>query len=782
MRLYKILFAALLVLFFTINGSLIAQSDSLNLDLSKLDWNDLKSTVDLSVGTKVISGSRSERDIADLPFTVYVITGKEIRENGYLTLTDVLKRLPGIRVSQPGSAIHGETFLMRGLLGNAYTKILINDVPIKPYVTSGMPIGAQLPIRNAERIEVIYGPAATLYGADASAGVINIILKKTDRPIYVQADLGFGSEGMEDLNVMFSGKLGKGKRILKFSVFGSFTGFNDRRTKYYQDSLYSPLPYEKNLPTGFLTHKDSPNYRGSSDITLLGKLPHQSRALGVDLHFKKFNLYYHRFYRRDHSALGLNPLAVSYANPLNLFGETITSGGLSYTLNKKKFRFKASLSSLDYKTDPASSFTFVFPLLSLIQHSFIEGETPEEVQSAKQEIHNNYYSGSRYSVASSIEGNLDFLFGYKFNKYFELAWGSSLQGGIGKPLRNFLKQPNNITTEQDRLQGFFVEDNDFTNITGFVETYLNTQKWNIILGIQAFKRTTNTVSSSRFLLNPRIGIQYHLKENLRFRFSAGKAYRYPSPFYSASTYTIDTLDFFNVTTGSQLEPEETISSDIGLRWFPRKNINFDLAFYYSKTSNFIRYGILDNVVQKGFAKIGYTNDSAAEAQLYGVQSSLILKDIIPAIGMSLTFNLNYSIGREVANSVSFTGDLIKPVNLNGLRSLPKIISQIDIKLKPSDKITILLENTYMTQSLTQNFITLQEEGIFNELDKTNAGFYTLDFMFSYKLNKHISALVKVNNLFNTKYAGIDATEDIDALIFNPQSLRISRIGVNYRID
>ncbi len=784
MRQRKIRFTAILILFSSFCMLLHAQTDSLSIDLSKLDWTDLKSSVDLSVGTKVISGSRSEQDIADLPFTVYVITGKEIRENGYLTLTDVLKRLPGIRVSQPGSAIHGETFLMRGLLGNSYTKILINDVPIKPYVTSGMPIGAQLPIRNAERIEVIYGPAATLYGADASAGVVNIILKETDRPIYVQADLGFGSEGMEDLNVMFSGKLGKGKRILKFSVFGSFTAFNDRQTKYYPDSLYSPLPYESNLDVDFVTHSDSPNYRGSSDTTLLGKLPHQSRALGVDLHYKKFNLYYHRFYRRDHSAVGLSPLAVSYANPLNLFGETITSTGINYDLNKKKFRFKASLSSLEYETDPASSFTFIYPFINLIQHSFIDGisESPEQTDTLRNLVHSNYYSDSRYSAASSIEGNLDFLFGYKFKRYLELAWGTSIQRSFSKPLQNFLKQPRNITDPQDRIQGFLVENNDFTNISGFIETYLNTQNWNIILGIQAFRRTSNTVSSERFLLNPRIAIQYHLKENLRFRFSAGQAFRYPSPFYAASTYTINAADLSDVTTGTKLEPEETISSDIGIRWMPRKNVNFDLAFYYSKTSNFIRYGFATNEVDDTFVQVGFTNDNAAETDLYGIQSSLKVKDLIPAIGLSLTFNMNFAFGREVANGFSLTGEDFDPLNLDGLRALPKFITQVDLKFKPSDKFTVLLENTYMTQSLTQNFIALQGDFFVDEINKINAGFYTLDFLLSYKLNKHISSFLKITNVFNTKYAGIDATEDADALIFNPQSLRIYRIGVNYRID
>ena len=187
------------------------QQDSLQLRLEKLDWKDIKATAALSTSTKVISGSRSEKKIEELPFTIYVITGEEIRENGYLTLTDALKRIPGIRVSQPGSALEGETFMMRGLLGNAYTKILINDIPIKPFVVNGMPIGAQLPIREAERIEVIYGPAATLYGADASAGVVNIILKESERPVYVQSDMGFGSNEFENLDIMFGGKMGKNK-------------------------------------------------------------------------------------------------------------------------------------------------------------------------------------------------------------------------------------------------------------------------------------------------------------------------------------------------------------------------------------------------------------------------------------------------------------------------------------------------------------------------------------------------------------------------------------------
>ena len=179
---------------------LSAQTDSISLVFKTLDVKDLSDDI-FSEDFKLISASRSQKVVGELPLTTYIITKEEIHENGYITLVDALKTVPGIRVSQPGSAIEGETFMMRGLIGNQNTKILINDVPIKPAFLLGMPIGAQLPIRQAERIEIIFGPAAALYGTDASAGVINIILRESERPVFVSADLSFGIEGYKGINL-----------------------------------------------------------------------------------------------------------------------------------------------------------------------------------------------------------------------------------------------------------------------------------------------------------------------------------------------------------------------------------------------------------------------------------------------------------------------------------------------------------------------------------------------------------------------------------------------------
>ena len=149
-----------------------------------------------------------------------------------------------------------------------------------------MPIGAQLPIKEAERIEIIFGPGASIYGADASAGVINIITSQTERPIYAQADLSIGSNQYNHLSVMFGGKIGKGKRILKFAVYGSNTEFDKWNVDFDVPDLYNPQSYSGVEDSSFLF---IPNYTGSIDLAEISDLPHLSKSLGIQLKYRSLN-------------------------------------------------------------------------------------------------------------------------------------------------------------------------------------------------------------------------------------------------------------------------------------------------------------------------------------------------------------------------------------------------------------------------------------------------------------------------------------------------------------
>ncbi|MFK8007935.1 MAG: TonB-dependent receptor plug domain-containing protein, partial [Saprospiraceae bacterium] len=128
---------------------IVGQVDSVVLSADKLLLKDIRPAKILETNQQVYAATRSMKELKELPFSIHVIPKEEIRDNGYRTLVDALKMAPGIKISQPGNALEGETFLMRGLMGNTYTKILINGNPIKPVVVRGMPIGAQLPIQQA---------------------------------------------------------------------------------------------------------------------------------------------------------------------------------------------------------------------------------------------------------------------------------------------------------------------------------------------------------------------------------------------------------------------------------------------------------------------------------------------------------------------------------------------------------------------------------------------------------------------------------------------------------
>ncbi len=759
------------------------QEDSLRLEFSQLNWKDVKSSEDLLQGTKVISGSRSEKEVADLPFTIFVITGEEIRKNGYLTLTDVLKRLPGIRVSQPGSALEGETFLMRGLLGNTYAKILINDIPIKPFLVSGVPIGAQFPIREAERIEIIYGPAATIYGIDASAGIINIILKESERPIYLQSDLGFGGDGFKNLDIMFSGKMGKDKKVLKFQVFGNYTTFDDRRIKYDMDSLYNPLTYQRVLNPENFSYLNSPNYKGTEETPQLGQLPHLSNALGIDLRYRNWQLSVQNYYRRDHSSIGLSPYAVSYANPLNFFGEKITSFQLNNSKTNDRFHIKNSFSVIAYQTDDNSSYSYVIPFFNFIHQVIAEDISGNEQQldSLKQVVNELYFSGNRYSSALSGEIMIESLMNYDFSEKFELTSGVKLQGGGGAPLRNFSPNPLSDLSDSLIIERIVIDEAYYFDFSTFLEGYVNIGKWNVIIGTQLFTRITDYSESAQLIMNPRLALQYRWTDKLSLRGSTGSSYRYPSPYYSATSYTININNIGVVNTGARLSPEQTFSAEIGCRWTLGPKVHGDAAVYFSRTNNFIRYSIVPTTDFVGFIS-GYFNDKNAYAELYGIQSSITFKNILPAIGLSSTFNLNYARGKEGFSTFSFKEFEFVLLELDDLRSQPEWIIQLDIELKPLKKVRLLFENTFLTRSLTQNALFYQDPDLLESGKLYNSGYYTLDMTVNYQFNKQLLAYMRINNFFNVEYAGLDATPDADGLIYNPQSKRFIRFGINYRLE
>ncbi|MCU7937994.1 MAG: TonB-dependent receptor [gamma proteobacterium symbiont of Bathyaustriella thionipta] len=153
------------------------------------------SLLDLSVEelsqVKVIIATGTEQTIDKAPATVTVISAEDIKKTGATNLTDVLESVPGVHIN---SNSFGSRPLvhMRGT-GSFQTLLMVNGNDTRDLVWAFGIFWKGIPVSAIERIEVIRGPGSALYGADASAGVINVITKTAGKIKDTEVGLRAGS-------------------------------------------------------------------------------------------------------------------------------------------------------------------------------------------------------------------------------------------------------------------------------------------------------------------------------------------------------------------------------------------------------------------------------------------------------------------------------------------------------------------------------------------------------------------------------------------------------------
>ncbi|QEQ57070.1 TonB-dependent receptor plug domain-containing protein [Chlorobium phaeovibrioides] len=163
----------------------------------------------------VVSATKTLNSISDAGgSSVTVITAEDIANSGKETVAEVIKGVPGIDIASSGGIGSTTSIFMRGA-DSKNVLLLIDGVPTNdPSDGNRAASIANLTVDNIERIEVVRGPLSSLYGASASAGVINIITKRGGVESSVYGGVEGGSFGT---NKFYGGATGM-KGLFDYAV------------------------------------------------------------------------------------------------------------------------------------------------------------------------------------------------------------------------------------------------------------------------------------------------------------------------------------------------------------------------------------------------------------------------------------------------------------------------------------------------------------------------------------------------------------------------------------
>jgi len=180
LNIYKLI----IVNFTLFSSSINAENDLFQLDLEQL------------MKVKIVSVSKYEKSADETPAAVYVINRNDILRKGAITTAELLRGVPGLHVARIDA--NKWAVSIRGMNDRFANKllVLVNGRSVYTPIFAGVYWNLQdMPLEIIERIEVVRGPGATLWGANAVNGVINIITRNSSEISGSEVSSFVSSEG-----------------------------------------------------------------------------------------------------------------------------------------------------------------------------------------------------------------------------------------------------------------------------------------------------------------------------------------------------------------------------------------------------------------------------------------------------------------------------------------------------------------------------------------------------------------------------------------------------------
>jgi vitamin B12 transporter len=208
-----------------------------------------------ALGETVVTANRTPQALSDLVGDVSIIDRQTIERSGATGVADVLARQPGIEMSRSGGIGNTTSLFIRGA-ETRFTAVYLDGVRIDSQSTGGAGWEG-IPLSQIDRIEILRGPAAAVYGSDAIGGVIQLFTRRGEEGVSPYVGVGIGSHDLRKLEAGLSGKSG---------AFDYSLGVAHEESKGFN---VQPADKRTILKDGY-TSPDRDGYRSNSGNVKLG--------------------------------------------------------------------------------------------------------------------------------------------------------------------------------------------------------------------------------------------------------------------------------------------------------------------------------------------------------------------------------------------------------------------------------------------------------------------------------------------------------------------------------
>ncbi len=542
------------------------------------------SNVDVSAASRTSSSSSKSA-----PATILTITSEEIEIRGYQSLIDVLMDLPDFQVqtNNDTESLHG--IVTRGLKGQDKFVILLDGIRISSPTNEIMPILENYPVHIAKTIEVIYGPASALYGADAFAGIINITTKKGfDVQSKTHSTIQYGMFNKTNATFLFADNLGE---RINLTVGGQY--MYDQQPDL---STFFPVDFDGigSLQSGsFRTANGAfgaPDVKPLVPVSPKYKIPIIAYNAFATLQIEDFQFSFFHNYAQTPTATSYTPNNAVY-NEDAFFGQSITTISGTYTKNFEKAVSISALTLSRYDLDPNSNYRNVFVGLD---------------------------PGYKYAFGAMMKAEQ--LLGYTVNDALTLTSGITYESFYSVPKGTDLEFPVNTKNAISGVikgsvipqipSGYPAEffQLAYSNLGGFLQAQFLPDP------TLAFTVGTRVDQNSRFgtTINPRAGIVWRPSDRFTIKTLYGSAFLAPAPRYAFEYFGSVAFDSASQKfrggnwrlPNPNLGPMKNHTFELGLSTYITPELSLSVTGFYSLYS-----GLFNIVLDSGNTNLYYDTTS-----------------------------------------------------------------------------------------------------------------------------------------------------------------------------